>query len=192
MTKPIFNKMTNKHTNTPKKKKAHIGRPSIISDGLTTEICNRIEAGESLRKICLSDHMPTPECIRKWLVKGDMGDEKYKFFVGQYARAREAQADTLADEITEIADTEPDPNRARVRVDARKWIASKLKPKRYGDRIDVEVSPQPAVVDISFTTPELTQARIDHLEAENRRLRAIVGPQDVELLPAETGDNDAQ
>lgn len=67
--------------------------------------------------------------------------------------AREDQADTLADEILEIADeSENDTyevdlgdgviiqkenrevvNRSRLRVDARKWVAAKLKPKKYGD-----------------------------------------------------------
>jgi hypothetical protein len=47
----------------------------------------------------------------------------------QYARAREEQAETLVGEIIEIADLEPDTNRARVRIDARKWYASKVLPK---------------------------------------------------------------
>ena len=46
----------------------------------------------------------------------------------------------LADEIVEIADTEPDPNRARVCIDARKWWASKVNKKDYGDRVSAEVS----------------------------------------------------
>lgn len=56
----------------------------------------------------------------------------------QYARAREDQADYIAGEVLEIADTEPDPNKARVRIDARKWAAGKLKPKVYGDRIQLD------------------------------------------------------
>ena len=50
-------------------------------------------------------------------------------------RAREKQADFYADEIITIADTEPDAAIARVRIDARKWTASKLRPKVYGDRV---------------------------------------------------------
>ncbi len=53
----------------------------------------------------------------------------------RYARAREEQADFYADEIITIADTEPDAAIARVRIDARKWTASKLRPKVYGDRV---------------------------------------------------------
>jgi hypothetical protein len=46
----------------------------------------------------------------------------------------------VADEIIYIADTEPDPNKARVRIDARKWWASKVNKKDYGDRVSAEVS----------------------------------------------------
>ena len=59
-------------------------------------------------------------------------------FAEQYARAREVQAETLADEIVSIADEDGDPQRQRLRVDARKWVASKLKPKRYGDKVTNE------------------------------------------------------
>ena len=48
------------------------------------------------------------------------------------------QADHYADEIIEIVDTETDPVRARVRMDGRKWVASKLAPKKYGDKLETE------------------------------------------------------
>lgn len=57
-----------------------------------------------------------------------------------YARAREAQGDYMAAQIVEIADSERDPNRARVRVDARKWVAAKLRPRVYGDKVALEQS----------------------------------------------------
>lgn len=57
-----------------------------------------------------------------------------------YARAREDQADTLADQLVEISDNlEEDANSRRVRVDARKWVASKLKPKTYGERQQIDL-----------------------------------------------------
>lgn len=75
-----------------------------------------------------------------------------------YARARDDQADTLADQIIDIADTplqgvktKTDANgkviettegdmieHRRLQVDARKWIAAKLKPRRYGERLNTE------------------------------------------------------
>jgi hypothetical protein len=53
-------------------------------------------------------------------------------------RARAVQADHYADEIIEIVDTEKDPARARVRTDARKWVTSKLAPRKYGDKLETE------------------------------------------------------
>jgi hypothetical protein len=78
---------------------------------------------------------------------GVCADQMWKFvhaneeYIKQYARSKEEQADTMADEIIEIAN-EPVKNdssavnRNRLRVDTLKWIASKLKPKKYGDDLD--------------------------------------------------------
>lgn len=111
-----------------------IGRPSIYSQELADRICERLASGESLRSICRDDGMPSWPTISKWL------NEKPDF-VTQYARAREDQAEAHADRIIEIADDDSiDPNHKRIMVDARKWVASKLKPKRYGDKAEVEHS----------------------------------------------------
>jgi hypothetical protein len=53
----------------------------------------------------------------------------------EYARARQIQADYFADQTVEIADSETDNNRARNRMDARRWHASKIAPRKYGDRV---------------------------------------------------------
>ena len=79
----------------------------------------------------------------------------------QYARAKELQAEMLADEIIQISDdgsndtykkTDADGNeygeevnhdviaRSRLRVDARKWVAAKLLPKKYGDKQGLELT----------------------------------------------------
>ena len=68
--------------------------------------------------------------------------QKNEEFRLQYARAREEQAEHYADEIITISDTAEDANLARLRIDARKWYASKLKPKKYGERIDVDANIQ--------------------------------------------------
>ena len=109
-----------------------MGRPTKYNEEIAYKICTEIAEGASLRKICSNPDMPSIDSVRRWLI-----DEDKAVFHLQYARAREEQADFYADEITEIADTEPDPNRARVRVDARKWVASKLKPKKYGEKLDL-------------------------------------------------------
>jgi hypothetical protein len=96
----------------------------------------------------MDEKMPSQATVYVWLTK-------YPTFQEMYTRAREDQADTLADEIQAIADETPETrpvlnkqgepigielNSAyiqwqRNRVDARKWIAAKLKPRKYGDRL---------------------------------------------------------
>jgi hypothetical protein len=67
--------------------------------------------------------------------------KNYTYFTDNYARAREAQADWYADEIISVIDNaKSDRNeieRARIKVEALKWVASKLKPKKYGDKLDL-------------------------------------------------------
>jgi hypothetical protein len=95
-------------------------------------ICERIADGESLRAICQDKGMPARVNVIRWLEK----DEALR---NQYARARELQADHEFDEIKAIADLADAENVqvARLRVDARKWRASKLRPKVYGDKLEV-------------------------------------------------------
>ncbi len=121
------------------KQKRPNGRPTKYSEKLAIEICERLIGGDSLSAICREADMPAISSIYLWM-------QKHKEFSEMYARAKQDQADTLADEILHIADTETDPNRARVRIDARKWIASKLKPRVYADRIKQEVDTNFTVV----------------------------------------------
>lgn len=119
------------------------GRPSDFSPEIANDICERLAKGESLRKITGSvrdDFMPGQTTVYRWL---DENEE----FRKQYAYARERQADHYVEEIIEIADQPnvrqtadgetiaSDPQRDRLRVDARKWVASKLAPKKYGEKI---------------------------------------------------------
>lgn len=128
-----------------------MSRPSIFSAELGLQICERIADGESLRAVCSDEAMPGRTTVLRWLAENDA-------FRGQYAQAREVQADLLAEEIIEIADTpllgvttktskdgiettEGDMiAHRRLQVDARKWFASKVAPKKYGDRVQTEIS----------------------------------------------------
>ena len=131
-----------------------LGRPSLYTPALAAEICERIAGGESLRAVCRDDAMPNVATVVNWLA-----DQRKAEFLAQYMQARERQADCYADEIVEIADAAVDVQLGRLRMDARKWVASKLRPKRYGDRIvnehtgenggPVEVSGPPAALDIA-------------------------------------------
>lgn len=103
-------------------------------------ICNRIAGGESLRSICRDADMPDQSSVIRWLQadQDDAGNDGP--LRKQYARAREAQADAFVDEIVDIADTENDSQKARVRIDARKWAAGKARPKVYGDKVNLDHS----------------------------------------------------
>lgn len=115
-----------------------MARPSGYSESIADDICERLANGESLRRICLTPNYPKQAVVFRWLAANEA-------FREQYRAAREAQADTLADEIIDIADgkradyegTERDVNRDKLSVHARQWVAAKLKPKKYGDKIDV-------------------------------------------------------
>lgn len=132
----------------PKKK---MGRPTIYSQDLADEICIKLSLGQSLRSICREEGMPAQSQVYLWL-------QRYPDFQEQYTRAREEQAETHADEIVDIADETPDTNPVidrrtgelismdlssayiawqKSRIDARKWNASKQRPKKYGDKVQV-------------------------------------------------------
>lgn len=116
------------------------GRPSEFSQDTADLICEKLAEGESLRDICKAGDMPNRATVFRWL-------SKYEEFSDQYARAREEQAEALADDLISIADqydtlaeTEnPDLiQRAKLRIDTRKWVAAKLKPKKYGEKVQTD------------------------------------------------------
>ena len=129
------------------------GRPSSYNKQTCDEICNRLALGESLRTICKSEHLPNISTILDWI-------SKHSEFSEQYARAREQQQEFYAEEILDIADdgqndymerlnkngeiemvvNHENIQRSRLRVDTRKWIMSKLAPKKYGDKVQQEIS----------------------------------------------------
>ena len=130
-----------------KEKAKLFGRPSIYNPELAAQICEHIAQGKSLRTIAEMEGMPHQATIMAWL------DGSHPDFSEQYARAREAQADKLAEETLLIADessqdtyVDADGNvktnteaiqRSKLRVDTRKWLASKMAPKKYGDKVAI-------------------------------------------------------
>lgn len=95
-------------------------------------ICGEIAAGMSLKKICQQEGMPHRTTVLNWL-------DAYPEFASVYARARESQADVMDDLILEAAEnvTAADANAMKVKIDAYKWRAGRLKPRVYGDKIAV-------------------------------------------------------
>lgn len=122
-----------------------MARPTIYNEELSRVICERIAKGESVRTICKDDDMPDAGSIYNWLL-----DEDKKEFFKQYAKAKDAQAELMFDELLEIADkgNMDDSNRARLRVDTRKWYLSKVLPKKYGDKLDMTTDGKPFTVNM--------------------------------------------
>lgn len=104
-----------------------MGRPSEYNPAIASLICEAIACGESMRTVC-EDHELPRVSVYRWLAA-------IPEFRDQYARAKELGLDRMADELLEIADyRSEDVQRSKLRVDTRKWIMSKLAPKKYGDR----------------------------------------------------------
>lgn len=131
-----------------------MARPSKFSEAIANRICERLADGESLRAICCDKNMPGQTTVFRWLAA-----DEHDAFRKQYAHARETQADSIFDEILDIADNgandwmerhEADNEgwkengeairRSQLRIDARKWMAGKLRPKVYGDRQAVDLN----------------------------------------------------
>lgn len=105
-------------------------------------VCERISQGETLTGICREKGQPSRETVLTHVLH----DAE---LAALYARARSSQADALFEKIVQMAEnTRPeDANANRVKIDALKWVASKLAPRRYGDRLELEHSgEQPNVV----------------------------------------------
>jgi hypothetical protein len=122
-----------------------MARPTKYTDELVDEICRRLPL-ESLLQICKDEEMPCRDTIYTWLL-----DEKYTRFSDNYGKAMNLRYDNMADEVLEIADDDSgdmlvskdgekgNPTRVardKLRSDNRKWVLSKMQPKKYGDRIN--------------------------------------------------------
>lgn len=150
-----------------------MARPSDFTQEIADTICELLMEGESLRTICSADDMPNRSTVFRWIAA-------HEAFRDQYTRAKEEQAELLADEIVAISD-EADAvvkhdgedirlaldatavARNRLRVDARKWVASKLKPKKYGDKVQQELTgPGGGAIQV------FTSIRVEGVEPEPR------------------------
>lgn len=110
---------------------ARVSRTIVrYTEELAETICHRLANGESLRAICEDENMPDRATVINWTL--DLPE-----FSAKYASARARQQDVLAEETIHIADSEPDPARARVRVAARHWLAERMAPKKYGNKLEL-------------------------------------------------------
>ncbi len=149
-------------------------KPMPYDEAVAAEVCERLSQGETLRAICEDPAMPSHQTVYRWVA-----DEPT--FRTAYARAREAQMEHWSDEIVEIADDASndymerigkdgevervfDPEavqRSKLRIATRQWLMARLAAKRYGDKIDVNVSGSVEVSALSDAELEArTRARL--------------------------------
>ena len=142
------------------------GRPSDYTPELADKICAQLADGDSMRTVCKPDDMPNKTTVFKWL-------RIHEEFNNQYVKAKEESADEINDEKLEIDDNYNNDwmeangdsegyringeavQRSRLRIDSRKWLASKLKPKKYGDKIHQEITaPEGVIFNMQFGTKQ--------------------------------------
>lgn len=131
-----------------------MARPTDYTPELASLICGRIAEGESLRAICRDADIPASSSIFLWL-------SQHSEFSEQYAKAMEARADGMFDELLEIADDGTNDwmekknaegevvgwtlngehvQRSKLRVDTRKWALARMSPRKYGDKQGIELT----------------------------------------------------
>lgn len=127
------------------KLKRLVGRPSKYTPELAARICARIAEGESLRDLCTGADRkvwPSRFAIYQWLAaRSD--------FRAMYTAARDHQADSLAEEALDAGRTANSGNAAAraVKIRAIQWYTSKVAPRKYGDKLDMNVTGQVTIGD---------------------------------------------
>lgn len=147
---------------------AKVGRPSKYNKKLAQQICSRIANGQTLTSICKDKKYPARGTVMRWLFEESVFRDEFRDL---YARARESMAEVLADEIIDISDDDSEDyifieedtkegksakrvqnhefvQRSRLKVDARKWYASKAAPRKYGDKTHLEHSGKVTIEDL--------------------------------------------
>ena len=116
---------------------ANTGRPSDYLVEVADDICSLLASGESLNSICKRKGFPSRNTVYRWL-------REYKDFRDNYARATDDRAESIFEEMLEIADGAEAETasiaKARLQIDARKWILSRMNPKKFSDKQTVEMT----------------------------------------------------
>ena len=150
------------------------GRPSDYTPEICAEICARLIEGESLRRICLDESMPGRRTVLDWL-------DEHEEFRAKYARARELQGDAEHDKMADIEDDalagKVAPDVARVVLASKQWRASKLAPKKYGDRTQLEHTGRDGGPIQYQDLSKLSDEELDQLERLSAKISSAGGGQ---------------
>lgn len=134
------------------KGKPKLGRPSKYTEEKGLAICAEMASGRSLRSICNDEGMPDKTTVFRWLAS-------FPDFHTQYARAQEDRAASFAEEILEIADDTDVVNvqKAKLQIDTRRWLMSKMAPKKFSDKQSVELS---GAVEVKRSVSDMTDEEL--------------------------------
>jgi hypothetical protein len=137
------------------------GRPEMeITPEIWKEVCDRVAAGESIRKVLQSDKKRFPQWDRFRKEK-----DRNEPFNAQYVKAIQDKGEMEVCDIDEVCDDlkagKIDAASANVIIQAKKWKAAKFYPKMYGEKVDVTTggeklpNPQPvAFISVDKLTDE--------------------------------------
>ena len=124
------------------------GRPSDYLVEVADDICSLLASGESLNSICKKTGFPNRSTVYRWLREHDE-------FRNNYARATEDRADSIFEEMLDIADGAEEETasiaKARLKIDTRKWILGKMNPKKFSDKQSIEhTGPNGGPIDLNL------------------------------------------
>lgn len=152
-------------------KRAGAGRKTDYTEKLADEICELVASQPAgLETICRKNpHLPGSTTIYRWLVK-------HEEFAEKYLKAKRLQVNILVDQMLDIADDSSGDvivgedgqerlnrefyQRSRLKIDTRKFLAAKLLPRLYGDKVITEITGKDggAIVKISTNTADPIEA----------------------------------
>ena len=168
------------------------GRPSDFTPELCAEVCRRIAMGQSMAEVGRADEMPSASTLWRWMMV-------HEEFRSNYAKAVDERTECIVDELLDIADNATNDwmmrqvdgelvkvvdkehiSRTRLRIDTRKWIASKLKPKKYGDAMihrGDEEAPIQITHEIDFSGLSADERAAIRTLLSNRLAASSAGPE---------------
>lgn len=146
------------------------GRPTLYSEELADRICQVVATHpHGLPKLCkMFDFMPCPETINVWRWQKSDFSDKYTLAKQFQAELMAESSEEVIDELTNYEFSDKDGAirldsgvvaRARLLIDSRKWHASKLAPKIYGDKSQPEISSTDNLKDVSDKLDKLMAAK---------------------------------
>ena len=111
-----------------------MARPTKYSEKLEDRMLEEIASGRSVISLCREeDWTPNADTWYRWMYKIDGLSDRY-------TRAKAISSEFHADQILAIADEADNQTFqvARLQIDARKWVASKLVPNKYGEKSQID------------------------------------------------------